>query len=241
MEFSTVSEIRPGSRNTWEDKVFVTMDIEWSSDDVLSDTIDLVEDAGVAATWFVTHETRVLERLRANPLFELGIHPNFNRLLDGEDEEGMSAAAVVDRLMQVVPEATSVRSHSLVSSSKLQEIFKSVGLTHELNTLVPETSGARPPDPFLGWNGLTELAYSNCDFLRSVTGSRKSPQSLFIPKGATVFGFHPIHLFLNTVGIEDYESTREVHHDAARLIGYRRTESTGTRFLFLDLVYAARS
>ena len=240
MEFSTISEISPDSPDTWEDKVFITMDIEWSCDAVLDDTIDLVEDSGLAATWYVTHDTPALGRLRENPLFELGIHPNFNRLLDGEEEQGVSAHTVVDRLMKVVPEATSVRSHSLTSSSKLQEIFVSAGLTHELNTLVPETSGRRPPDPFYGWNGLTEVAYSNCDFVRSLTRSHLSPQSLLIPTGATVFGFHPIHLFLNTVGIEDYESTRDLHQDATRLIDHRRTERTGTRYLFADLVDAGR-
>jgi hypothetical protein len=141
VEYSLIRKIAADSHNTWRNKAFLTVDVEWSCDSVLCDSIDLVEDAGVPATWFVTHETHLLQRLRSNPLFELGIHPNFNPLLDGEADRGESAIDVVDRLMQIVPEARSVRSHSLTSSSRLQEVFRSAGLTHEMNTLIPDTSG----------------------------------------------------------------------------------------------------
>jgi hypothetical protein len=240
MEFSLIREIVPDSRGTWINKIFVTIDIEWSCDDVLCDTIDLAEEAGIPVSWFVTHETKVLERLRSNPLFELGIHPNFNPLLEGEKTTGGSAGEVVDRLMQVVPEAVSVRSHSLTSSSRLQEVFRSAGLTHEVNALVPETSGVRPPDPFLGWNGMTEVAYSNCDYVRCLSRSHKPVEELIVPGGASVFSFHPVHLFLNTVEISDYESTRPFHCDAGILMDHRHKTGVGNRSVFEDLARYAR-
>lgn len=64
-----------------ENTVFFTFDIDWACDEVLSDTIDIIEAAGVSATFFVTHQTTLLERLRANSAIELGVHPNFNTLL----------------------------------------------------------------------------------------------------------------------------------------------------------------
>ncbi len=76
--FKNISSIVVNEEHTWKDKIFLTFDIDWANDDVLNDTIDLIERSDIAATWFVTHDTPVLNRLRANPRFELGIHPNFN-------------------------------------------------------------------------------------------------------------------------------------------------------------------
>jgi hypothetical protein len=163
VEFSLIREIAPESQDTWQNKAFLTIDVEWSCDSVLRDSIDLVEDEEVPTTWFVTHNTHLLDRLRSNPLFELGIHPNFNPLLDGETGRADSAIDIVDRLMQVVPGARSVRSHSLTSSSRLQEVFRSVGLTHELNSqrwapLSPESWHDNSTGSVTGKNGRRDIA-----------------------------------------------------------------------------------
>lgn len=91
MKFSTFKKIVVDDPRTWTDAIFLTFDIDWAHDEVLNDTIDIVERAGVAATWFVTHDTPVLERLKHNPNFELGIHPNFNYLLQGNSKNGKTA------------------------------------------------------------------------------------------------------------------------------------------------------
>ena len=87
MHFGKVSEISLEEPSSYE-KVFLTFDIDWASDFVLEYCIDLIESAQVKATFFVTHETPLLERLRENPNFELGIHPNFNPLLEGDFRYG---------------------------------------------------------------------------------------------------------------------------------------------------------
>jgi len=71
------------------------------------------------ATWFVTHDTPLISRLRTNSKFELGIHPNFDFLIQGEPRNGGNAQEVVARLLEIVPEAKSVRSHSMTQSSRL--------------------------------------------------------------------------------------------------------------------------
>jgi len=121
MSTMLIKNINPNKPSTWEDYLFLTFDIDWAHDEVLSYTIDLVEEADVYATWFVTHDTPLLERLRENPKFELGIHPNFNNILAGkyDPDNGKSAEQVIDKLLSIVPEARSVRSHSLTQSSKL--------------------------------------------------------------------------------------------------------------------------
>jgi hypothetical protein len=39
---------------SWKDKIFLTIDIDWAHDEILEDTIQLIEDVGICATWFVT-------------------------------------------------------------------------------------------------------------------------------------------------------------------------------------------
>lgn len=56
------------SRNTIEcenlNALYLTFDVDWACDEVLADTIDLVEEADVCATCFVTHDAPLLKRLR---------------------------------------------------------------------------------------------------------------------------------------------------------------------------------
>ena len=157
-DFATISSIEAERPETWQDHIFLTFDMDWAADEILADTIELVERADASATWFVTHDTPLLERLRANPKMELGIHPNFNFLLYGDFRNGASSREVIDRLMTIVPEATAVRSHSITQSSVLLNEFKSVGVTHDVNYLVP--SGADIfVRPWRLWNQMVRVPY----------------------------------------------------------------------------------
>ena len=69
--FANIRDIDPNVRESWENRIFVTVDIEWSKDEIIEDVINLVEKKNIPVTWFVTHETKLLGRLRENPLFEL--------------------------------------------------------------------------------------------------------------------------------------------------------------------------
>jgi hypothetical protein len=155
----TLSSIHVGSEAGWSGASYLSLDIDWAHDDVLADTIDLVEEYHVSATWFVTHNTPLIARLRSHPRFELGIHPNFNFLLNGDCRAGCDAAEVVDRLMAIVPEAKSVRSHSTTQSSGLLDLFLRRGLTHECNAFIPVQSGISLK-PWRLWSNLTRVPYN---------------------------------------------------------------------------------
>jgi hypothetical protein len=45
-------------------KVFITMDIDWACDAVLTDTLDLIDELEIPVTIFVTHQTELLNRMR---------------------------------------------------------------------------------------------------------------------------------------------------------------------------------
>lgn len=154
--FKKISECRVDSFDQGD--IYLTFDIDWASDEVLSDTIELVEQADISATWFVTHDTAILSRLRANPKFELGIHPNFNFLFSGDFRNGRNVEEVLDKIHALVPEAKAVRSHSMTQNSRLMQLFVDRGLTYDCNHFIPEQSGI-VLRPWLLWNGLIKVPH----------------------------------------------------------------------------------
>ena len=232
----TISAIQVGLQVHWSTSPYLTIDIDWADDAILADTIDLVEAFNVPATWFVTHDTPLLQRLRGTSDFELGIHPNFNFLLGGDGRAGRDAAEVVERLLSIVPEAKSVRSHSTTQSSGLLDLFTRCGLTHECNSFIPVQSDIELK-PWLLWSGLTRVPYFWEDDVACLYGSADAGQMSELVKlaGIKVFDFHPIHVFLNTENIARYEQTRGLHHSPRELLAHR-CKGDGTRTRFLELL-----
>jgi hypothetical protein len=65
------------------DAVCLTVDVEWAHPVVLADLVSLFDSAGVAGTFFVTHDGVEL------PGHERGLHPNFRR--NGDSYRAMRA------------------------------------------------------------------------------------------------------------------------------------------------------
>lgn len=234
--FHKVSECKV--KDNCNHKLYLTFDIDWACDEVLLDTIELVEHFGVAATWFVTHDTPLLERLRGNTKFELGLHPNFNSLLEGNCEVGLNAEKIIEDILKVVPEAKSVRSHSLTQNSRLQEIFIEKGLTHECNNLIPEQSNIIL-QPWKLWNGLLKVPHFWEDDAVCIYRNNTSITELLHRNGLKVFDFHPIHVFLNTESLSRYDETRQWHKSTSKLINHRYS-GHGTRSKLLQLLEASK-
>ncbi|MCH2153357.1 MAG: hypothetical protein MK089_08465 [Phycisphaerales bacterium] len=236
---ATISSIDHRDPATWTDAVFLSFDIDWAHDDVLRYCIDQVQQADVAATWFVTHDTPVLEELRANPKFELGIHPNFNFLLAGDDRNGRNAEEVIDRVMEIVPEAKSVRSHSITTSQRIIELFAARGLTHESNHYIPSNS-RMDLKPWDSGKGLTVVPVVWTDATASIESNLDSLAPLARQTGLSVFNFHPIHVFLNTEDMDRYESCREDHYAPDRLINHRSQHPSGSGSMLGGLLEICR-
>jgi hypothetical protein len=225
----TVSQCTPDSNVA--DAVVLTLDIDWACDEVLADCIELVEESGAPATWFVTHDTPLLERLRASENFELGIHPNFNPLLDGN---GASAERIIDEILAIVPEAVSIRSHSMVQSSRLLDLFLRKGLRFDCNHFIPEQSGILLK-PWRLWNGMVKVPHFWEDDAACIYDAGAAVRDLVGRDGLKVFDFHPIHVFLNTEDLNRYDQTRSLHSIATELVRYRFS-GVGARTHLLDLL-----
>ena len=57
MVFENIKNINVINPSSWKDKMFLTFDIDWCSDEVLLYTLDIIEKYNIKATFFVTHET----------------------------------------------------------------------------------------------------------------------------------------------------------------------------------------
>ena len=221
-DFIHFSEVCPERKETWASRRILSVDIDWASDDVLNDTIDLIESFHVKACFFVTHRTVLLEKIRANPLFEVGLHPNFDPLLLGRGST--SAKHIIADLAEFVPGARILRSHAMTTSGRWLDLYKDFGITHLSNYLM---FGDSLIHPFRQLNGLIESPVYFADD-GMLYQRQNSIASLDIRdgfgacgNGLQVFNFHPIHLFINTDDLQKYSLARIAGDDASRLRSLR--------------------
>lgn len=235
--FELISSIDVPNQKSWVGKLFLTFDIDWASDDVLRYTLDLIDQYGIKATLFCTHETELLERMRANPNIELGIHPNFNFLLNGDFRYGNTMQKVLDYYLALVPEALCVRSHSLMSHSTLFDLISSRGLKFESNFFIPHQSGI-PLKPFMHWdNKLTRVPFGWEDDIHCYDFDRYDADSVIrnMGDGIKIFNFHPIHIFLNTERVERYTEAKGFLSQHEKLKTFKNP-GLGTETFLSDLI-----
>lgn len=218
--FGKISEIIPENRTTWEDRLFLTFDCDWAHDKVIEDTLDLIQQFQVAATFFVTHKSHILKKIAAQEYIEVGIHPNFNRLLSGNLTQEKSIENVINQLMDFVPKASSARSHSLVCGSPIEAYYHKVNITHDSSLYVPHQFNSYEIHPSRTFFGGVKCPYFFCDFAACFHPPAAMPVLMSRP-GLKIFDFHPIHVFLNSENQERYESTRSMHQKPDELIAHR--------------------
>ncbi len=232
--FGRISEIKIGEAQTWDNKIFLTFDTDWAADEIIADTASLIRDAGITSTWFCTHKTDGLTDLKANPLFEIGLHPNFNPLLKGDNNYGKDTNEIIENLLNLYPQAKSIRSHSLTQSTHLLDIFAKHGITHEVNHFIPAHANIELK-PWELWNGIIKVPYFWEDDVHLSYNLSESILDITTKKGLKIFAFHPIHVFLNTECIERYQATRSLHNSPKQLIAHRY-KGYGTRSRLLELI-----
>lgn len=207
-----------------------TSDIDWAPEEVIADTINLFEFYGVKCTFFSTHHS--LELSKANKkLFEIGIHPNFNPILDGKDEK--RPLDVLDELLDIHPEAQGVRSHSMLQSTNILQLFADKKLVYDANHFMPY----QPIKPFRLWNGMVRVPYNWEDDVHWAYGHTFDECGFDINnESLVVFDFHPIHIFLNTENKFRYNEAKKFYKDPKKLIDFRNKEVRGTRDLLISLL-----
>ena len=225
----------------YEKSIFLTFDIDWAHIYVIKETFEILNAENVKATFFITHECDVLNELRSNENFELGIHPNFNPALSAESGSE-SFTQVIDQMMQIVPEAKSVRSHSLVQSSRMLDYFVSCELKIDANLYIPINSGIICR-PFAIWNNILRVPHFWEDDLQLLENNIENCDisSFFSYEGIKVFDFHPIHVYLNTESMDRYECARPHFQNITELSKLRNNGANGIRCFLYDLIRESKT
>ena len=188
----------------------ITLDVDWAPDYAIDYAAKLLIEADVRATWFVTHESPAIERLRQYPkLFELGIHPDF---LPGTTH-GNTDSEVLNHCMSLVPNARVVRTHGLVQSSNLLEkIIDETSVRLDVSLFLPHAKALQPVSYHWEYGKcLVRLPYMWEDDFEMVRPNSVWDLGKMIKDGSglMIMDFHPIHIFLNSVTLATYRSVRQ--------------------------------
>jgi len=221
--------------------ICLSVDVEWTSAPVLDDIRALLDERGLTATFFVTHDGVAV------PGHERGIHPNFRRNGDVVkalyDSAGTRAAAldesaiyehVVASFKGFAPEARGVRGHSLHYDSMLLPIYQRHGIQYDSSYQIPLVGGLAP---FWKEHDLLELPIYFNDYFELKTGALAwDSRNLDLEAaGLKVINFHPNIVFLNAATTAQYEATKGFYGDPERLLAARQN-GRGVRTLALELL-----
>ena len=221
------------------DGIALTLDVDWAPDFMIDFAAEILVEQGVRATWFITHKSPALQRLRAQPdLFELGIHPNF---FPGSTH-GNSTSAVLRHCLDLVPEAVSLRTHGLLQSTPLlAQIMRETNIETDASLYLPRAATVRPIDYQWGKKSILRVPHfweDDFEMERTAPCWRLAPL-LAETAGLRVFDFHPIHIYLNSSTTDAY---RRLKQKAANLSAVSEEQAaalaqtpTGTQMLFREL------
>jgi hypothetical protein len=218
----------------------LTLDIDWAPDCAIDWVASQLVSHQVRATWFVTHSSPAVQRLRDHPeLFELGIHPNF---LPGSSH-GSTPGAVLDHCMELLPDASSLRSHALVQSTPLLALIASdTPITADVSLFLPYAPDLRPHEFRVGGRTLLRLPYfwEDDDEMVQPSPCWQLAPMLGIGAGLKVFDFHPIHVYMNAVGMVPYRSllrrVPQLQNAEEGDFCWPVRNAEGTQSLFMQLV-----
>ncbi len=220
-------------------RVHLTFDQDWAPPCATRKVAARLSDAGLEATFFVTHDCPSLAELRHRTAIELGWHPNF---LPGSSH-GITQAEVLDTMARLVPDARGVRAHGLMRSTPLLLEYGRRGLLYEASDLMDGMAGLRP---LVAWNRVVRIPIYWVDdvHLTHRRACRLSEIDLASP-GLKVFCFHPVLVDLNAVDLEGYRRLKgELSAKGLSLMDatdddlapYRRLRRPGIGDLFGELV-----
>jgi hypothetical protein len=188
----------------------LTLDIDWAPDFVIEQVAQILIDRQVKATWFVTHQSAAVEKLRENSdLFELGIHPN---MMPGSTH-GKTEDQVLSYIKSIVPDAISMRTHGLYQSGNwLMKAAKEYGVLIDVSLFLPRAAYLHPHR--INWDSSSifrapyfwedDLEMFEREPIWSVADERLDVN------GLRIFDFHPIHVALNTASFADYERLKQI-------------------------------
>ena len=222
--------------------VLITLDVDWAPDWMIRDAIRILDDAGVKATFFATHESEAITALQGQDNFEVGIHPN----LLPDSSQGETAEEVLGNLKRWFPDALSCRTHSLWQNERFLKLAcEEYGIRYDCSIYLPGCPHVRPHRLRYSDNGpdLMRVPHVFQDNMFLYTGKPLRLESLGLPfPGLKIFNFHPVHIAMNTSSSSHYAALRIPEHFQRSTRAEMEGEihhGTGVRTLFKEVVALA--
>jgi len=216
----------------------LTLDLDWAPDFIIDEVAGVLIERKVKATWFITHLSPAVERLRAAAdLFELGLHPNF---LPGSTH-GRSPEEVLGHLRSLLPEAVSMRSHGLVQATGLLvKAASEYGVEVDSSLFLPGQSHLRPHLFHYQAARLWRVPFfweDDCEMYapRPAWGLNRE---LISRPGLKIFNFHPVFVALNAVDlktVQDFRAALPPERWTRQSIAPLVRSGPGPRSTFLEL------
>lgn len=183
----------------------ITLDVDWASDKLIKKTSNFLIKNKIKTTWFITHDSKETRKLFKYPgLFEIGLHPNF----DYGSTQGDNLQEIMGYLVNMSPYSKSIRTHGLFQSFNILKSFREeYGIFYDVSLLLPLTKNIIPHRLYFSkelylirlpyfWEDDIEMYFPNPSFKLSST-------RYHLP-GLKIFNFHPIHIALNSINMENY-------------------------------------
>ena len=223
-----------------EQRVAVTLDVDWMPDFVIRYVAKLLLERRVKATWFVTHVSPALEWLREhNDLFELGIHPSFKT----GSTHGDDMTEVIDHCVSCVPEAVSARSHGLIQSDYLwRHYLDKTPIRFECSTFIGRVPVAYATRYYWNKRALIRVPFVYQDNMEMVAPDPVWSATQFLKKtaGVQMFNFHPRYIYTNAQTSRGLEAVRQANRSYTELteadLEPLRNDGIGARTMFLSLI-----
>lgn len=221
-----------------DNKIYLTFDMDWACDEVMDFLYDLLENYGLSATINITNYFCNIGRYRDNKRINLGIHPNFNPIING-DAGGDNKEVVIRKCKELIPDAVVARSHSLLNSTPLTKVLYEFGIKYELNSFIVPPKGMCVYPWYL--EGVMQIPFFFEDDIYLMEGFSNQPKFYLCNriKMYKIFNFHPIHLFLNTETLERYYKIKKDYHNFNVLKKNRNTKDYGILDFFKELMKEA--
>jgi hypothetical protein len=202
MSFTNIEE-------TMKQNYFLTMDLDWCPDWILEKVLIGLED--VPLLIFMTNRSEFIESaLQEGAQWSLGIHPNF----EPKSSHGETPDEVFRFLIGLFPNSVAWRSHSLLSSNRvMQSASKISNLKITSNKYDPEFHlPTWTNNSFAQWRFLDLPIHFEDDLaLVDDPDLERSAALLTLSEARydlVTLSFHPIHIFLNSVDLEEYSKSK---------------------------------
>jgi polysaccharide deactylase WbmS-like protein len=204
--------------------ICLTFDTDWVPEIVLEFVLDILRSKKIKATIFVTGQYNCLENIDED-IIEIGLHPNFLQLENAEK--------TLHDIKSLYPKAISLRTHSLVHSSKFWEMYKKNNVKYTSITYMPYQSQLSPvtmPHEIIE----LPIFFMDDHYLEMPNITFDLEQLKLVHPGLKVLSFHPIHLYLNCSSLADYVKAKP-YFDRPELLSKFRNTNRGIYQLFDSL------